>query len=509
MSIMPEHERAVEPESTEQPSYLPDAPVERSPVITGIISAILPGFGHIYAGKVATGLGYFALALMMIGLIFWVNVTIEFTPFDWLMPVLIVLAALFWLWQLLSAIWLAGARKFTPSLGLILVLVFTYLIGWQATEVNLKKFFTEFPDTFRIFTLILWPWEASVERELDIVSATTDFANPCEEGQIPEQVEGGAEFWVMVDPACGVFSEYILEDQAVEIGTELTVRGGGFEPGKLVEIYWEDPIGEEFRPIDPATGELPSAIPDENGEFEVTFNMPQYLTPAQAVGVQIHEVQARQVAAIGKARMSENMRLALERMIVTIFQALMATSLGIIFAVPVSFIAARNLMQGSRVTIAIYYGTRFVLNVIRSIEPIIWAVIAVVWVGLGPFAGVLALMVHTIAALGKLYSEAIESIDSGPIEAITATGANRLQTIMYAIVPQIIPPFLSFTIYRWDINVRMSTIIGFVGGGGIGQILFQWINQSRWSAAGIAVWLIAFTVSVMDYGSAELRKRFI
>src|SRR5690606_10217601 len=125
--------------------------------------------------------------------------------------------------------------------------------------------------------------------------------------------------------------------------------------------------------------------------------------------------------------------------------------------------------------------------VTRSIEPIIWAVIAAVWVGLGPFAGVIAMTIHTIAALGKLYSEAIESIDPGPIEAVTATGANALQRIMYAIVPQIIPPFLSFTIYRWDINVRMSTIIGFVGGGGIGQYLFEWINQSRGTAAGLAV----------------------
>ncbi len=121
----------------------------------------------------------------------------------------------------------------------------------------------------------------------------------------------------------------------------------------------------------------------------------------------------------------------------------------------------------------------------------------------------IALTIHTVAALGKLYSEAIESIDSGPIEAIQATGANRIQVIRYAIVPQIIPPYLSFTIYRWDINVRMSTIIGFVGGGGIGQILFQWINQSLWSSAGIAVWLIAITVALMDYGSAELRKRFV
>ncbi len=130
-------------------------------------------------------------------------------------------------------------------------------------------------------------------------------------------------------------------------------------------------------------------------------------------------------------------------------------------------------------------------------------------VGLGPFAGILALTLHSIAALGKLYSEAIELIDGGPIEAIQATGANWVQTVMFAVVPQIIPPFVSFTIYRWDINVRMSTIIGMVGGGGIGFILVQYIRLLDYRSAGMAVWLIAITVAILDYVSAEIRARFV
>jgi phosphonate transport system permease protein len=248
---------------------------------------------------------------------------------------------------------------------------------------------------------------------------------------------------------------------------------------------------------------------DGNGNFSVTFTAPQFNTPAIAVGTQYHGIQARQVVSVGRPQLTQNFILALNRMIVTIFQALMATTFGIVLAIPFSFLAARNLMWGNPITRLLYYAIRFVLNVTRSIEPIIWAVIAVAWVGLGPFAGVIALTVHTIASLAKLYSEAIESIDPGPIEAVTATGADRLQTIVYAIIPQVVPPFLSFTIYRWDINVRMSTIIGFVGGGGIGQLLFQWINQTLWYDAGMGVWLIAITVSLMDYGSGELRKRFV
>jgi len=116
---------------------------------------------------------------------------------------------------------------------------------------------------------------------------------------------------------------------------------------------------------------------------------------------------------------------------------------------------------------------RTILNIVRSIESLIIAIVFVIIVGLGPFAGVLAIAFHSVAALAKLYSEVIEGIDPGPIEAIRATGANWAQVVRYAVIPQIIPPFTAFTIYRWDINVRSSTIIGFVGGGGIGFYLVQ------------------------------------
>jgi len=215
--------------------------------------------------------------------------------------------------------------------------------------------------------------------------------------------------------------------------------------------------------------------------------MPYRTSPQRETGTEIHEVEARQVSALGKVRASEPLLLTVERMVETIFMGMMATFFGIILSIPVSFLAARNIMSGSRLTMAVYYITRSILNIIRSIEPLIWALIAVVWVGLGPFAGIIALTVHSVASLGKLYSEAIESIDPGPIEAVQATGATRLQTIMYAVVPQMIAPFVSFSIYRWDINVRMSTVIGLVGGGGVGFILIQYIRLLDYRAAGIAV----------------------
>jgi phosphonate transport system permease protein len=133
------------------------------------------------------------------------------------------------------------------------------------------------------------------------------------------------------------------------------------------------------------------------------------------------------------------------------------------------------------------------------------AILFAVWVGIGPFAGVLALTVHSIAALGKLFSEQVESIDFGPVEAITATGSTPMQVVLFAVVPQVFSQFLALSFYRWDINVRMSTIIGFVGGGGIGFLLQQWINLLQYNQAGTALLAIAVVVTILDMVSAKLR----
>jgi len=198
---------------------------------------------------------------------------------------------------------------------------------------------------------------------------------------------------------------------------------------------------------------------------------------------------------------------ALFAIIETVYIALMATLISIPPALVLSFLTARNLMNENKISFTVYYVLRIILNFIRSVEPLIWAIIFSVWVGIGPFAGMIALLVHTIASNAKLYSEAIEGIEEGPLEAISATGANRIQVIWYAVVPQITLPFLSFTIYRWDINVRMATIIGLVGGGGIGTMLMQYQGLARWREVGLIVLLIAFIVWIMDYISAKIREK--
>jgi phosphonate ABC transporter permease subunit PhnE len=161
------------------------------------------------------------------------------------------------------------------------------------------------------------------------------------------------------------------------------------------------------------------------------------------------------------------------------------------------------------VGLAIYYVTRTIFNALRSIEALIVVIVMVVWVGIGPFAGALALALHSIAANAKLYSEQVESIMPGPLEAIKASGATRLQTIIYGVIPQIIPPYISFTMYRWDINVRMSTIIGFAGGGGIGFLLQQNINLLNYRGAAAQILAIAIVVASMDYLSSRLREKVV
>ena len=199
----------------------------------------------------------------------------------------------------------------------------------------------------------------------------------------------------------------------------------------------------------------------------------------------------------------------IKQMLITIFQALLATTFGGLLALPFSFLAAKNLTGRSRLSVWIYYIMRSLFNVLRSIEALLYVAIFVFWVGIGPFAGTLALAVTTFALIGKLFSEAIENIDLGPMEAITATGANRLQVIAYAILPQIVPPFVSYLIYQWDINIRMATIIGFAGGGGIGLMLSTFFGMLQYHKAGTVVLFIVVVVALMDFASAKLREKLV
>ncbi|MDO8562765.1 MAG: phosphonate ABC transporter, permease protein PhnE [Candidatus Limnocylindria bacterium] len=196
-------------------------------------------------------------------------------------------------------------------------------------------------------------------------------------------------------------------------------------------------------------------------------------------------------------------------MLVTILLGVVATAIATVIALPLAFLGARNIMTGHPVTAGVYAVVRVIFTIIRSIDVLIVVIVFSIVFGLGSAAGVFGLAFHNIGVLGKLYSEAIEGIDPGPGEAITATGANRLQVVLTAVLPQIFNPFVSFTIYRLDANVRLAPILGFVGGGGIGQQLFQTINLLQYEKAGLIIFMIIVTVAVMDFGSSQIRKKLV
>jgi phosphonate transport system permease protein len=310
-----------------------------------------------------------------------------------------------------------------------------------------------------------------------------------------------AEAYLTVDPLCGD-----LSTPEGGPGTTLTLRGTGFAPATETEIWWRDELRNEFRQRQ--GGEYLKLDTDEQGAFQVDVTIPyRLIPPAEAGNFSTWELEARQLSALGPAEPSTELLSAIEKMVETIFLGMMATAFGIVLSIPASFLAAKNLMSGSRITLWIYYLTRTLLNIVRSIEPLIWAVIALIVVGLGPFAGILALTLHSIAALGKLYRKRSNpSIPpAGSYLPPGRTGCNG--HLRRGAVSG--PAFISYTIYRWDINVRMSTIIGLVGGGGIGFLLIQWLRLGDYKAAGIAVWFITIAVALLDYVSSEIRQRYV
>ena len=560
-----------------------------------------------------------------------------------------------WAWNVYDAARLQSKER-APGMGTfyLLVIVGILILGTRIVQINPEKAIREYKDTGVILSRIVWPWKVAFDYSESELVATAKIQAPCPPGANPPPVAQPKENqpWVSVTPTCGKLSTRDSQGKPI-YGTLLTIKGGGFQPNKKVHIQWANPLGNAFTP----RGFGPTDIvvgPD--GTFTTQLYIPDVTIPSVAQGPQIHELRVVQRGtAQFTGKLSKEMKLALQAMLESIMMGLMATAVGIVLSVPLSFLAARNLMStlhtttqgfvggviglvggaylgklagdwltplvgglekapiltfsiyvilvlglaiaayrllsraldsiaehlpapvslgvgmvgmalvgaaagyalglgyahgilgitrgtegaltaaphtalvgavvgaflgafwawrlGTSSTIPIgqmiYAAVRLMLNIGRSIEPLIWAIMGVIWVGPGPFAGFIALTIHSVAALGKLYSEAIESIDPGPIEALQATGASRLQTIVYAVVPQVMPPFTAFTLYRWDINVRMSTIIGLVGGGGIGFLLIQWIHQFQYEQAGLAVWLITITVATLDFVSASIREKMV
>lgn len=197
-------------------------------------------------------------------------------------------------------------------------------------------------------------------------------------------------------------------------------------------------------------------------------------------------------------------KLYLAEMLVTIEIAVWGTFLAVVCAVPLGILSSENV-----VPIWVYQPVRRVMDAFRAINEMVFAMLFVVAVGLGPFAGVLALWIHTTGVLAKLFSEAVEAIDPQPVEGIKATGATHVQQVIFGIIPQVLPLWISFSLYRFESNVRSATVLGIVGAGGIGMILWEYIRGFYYAETSAVLIIIVGSVSLLDMASQRLRKMFI
>jgi phosphonate transport system permease protein len=396
----------------------------------------------------------------------------------------------------------------------VLGLVVAHVIGWQVAQVQPELLVTKAPDMARFFSDLLRPDviaqdQKQLQVSLPIVGVDTPPAQVTE-GKVENTIQpvikrAGETEELNVDTSqLESFNVSITTStDKITPGGKITVKGTGLRPNSDGAILWQS------TGTNASTQTLGTYKTDAQGNFTVDVTVPAEADRVVNSFGFPNTLAVSQTWGFGNIYPSDTLGLVLQKVVETIFLALMGTTFAIIISIPISFLASRNLMPRTLIGNLTYTIARTILNVLRSIEALILAIIFAATLGLGPFAGVMALTLHSIASLGKLYSEAIESIDPGPLEAITATGANRLQMIVYAVIPQFIPQFLSFTIYRWDINVRMSTIIGFVGGGGIGFILKQYIDLLQFNKAATCIWAIAIVVMAMDWASAKLRAKVI
>jgi phosphonate transport system permease protein len=194
----------------------------------------------------------------------------------------------------------------------------------------------------------------------------------------------------------------------------------------------------------------------------------------------------------------------LSEMVVTVQIAIWGTALAIAAAIPLGLLSSSNIVPWW-----VYQPVRRLMDAFRAINEMVFAMLFVVAVGLGPFAGVLALFIHTTGVLAKLFSEAVEAIDPRPVEGIRATGARPIDEIVFGIIPQVMPLWISYSLYRFESNVRSATVLGIVGAGGIGIVLWEDIRSFNFDQVCAAMIIIVISVSLLDLLSAQIRKLFI
>jgi phosphonate transport system permease protein len=194
-------------------------------------------------------------------------------------------------------------------------------------------------------------------------------------------------------------------------------------------------------------------------------------------------------------------KLYVKEMLVTIQIAIWGTLLAIVFAVPFGLLSSSNIVKPW-----VYQPVRRLMDAFRAINEMVFALLFIVAVGLGPFAGVMALFVHTTGTLAKLFSEAVEAVDRRPVEGIRVTGSHPIAEIIFGIIPQVLPLWVSYILYRFESNVRSASVVGMVGAGGIGVVLFEVIRGFEYQQTCAVLIILVLSVSIIDVISSYLRR---
>ena len=375
-----------------------------------------------------------------------------------------------------------SAPRFIRLTVVTLAIVAVYSVSLRETEIDIPALVTGFPNGLSLVRDFFTP-DVAV-RETAKVSVGIDFPVPC--GSAPEGAVPESGPRIIPSDPCG------------DVGATIIVEGMGLAAGADVSLWWV------LQGIPDQRLRAARITTDSEGHFQTTVEIRPIVAAKEG---RASKLTADITQEVGALKPSPALLETADAAILTLFMAFIATSMAAIVALPLSFLGAANITRHGGLGSAIYHATRAYLNITRTFEPLVLATIFGLWVGFGAFAGVLALAVFTVGSLGKMYSEAVESIDPGPVEAVRATGAGPVATIVYAVIPQVIPQFTSFSVYHWDINVRISTIIGFVGGGGIGFLLNQRLRTFSYHKAGTAILAIILVVSLLDFFSAAVRKR--
>lgn len=230
-------------------------------------------------------------------------------------------------------------------------------------------------------------------------------------------------------------------------------------------------------------------------------------TPAEMFRVSALFTDWQNMAEFGSAFLHPNFHhwdQYLADMVVTIQIAIWGTALAVVFGIPFSILCSANVCPAW-----VVQPVRRLMDSCRAINEIVFALLFVVAVGLGPFAGVMALFVHNLGVFAKLFSEAVEAVDPRPVEGIHVTGAVRVQEVTFGVIPQVLPLWSSFTLYRLETNVRSATTLGIVGAGGIGQTLYESIRSFQYSDTAAQIIVVVATVIALDLVSARIRKALV